>query len=175
MYFLGSPDLSPGIDNLFNTMNLCDNSKSLIISINLYNFKNMIHISNMELDELNCLFSRKDLTGLKFPRHNNQGLMLGKIIFNLIKENHGLYEDDVIVEHMIPPTFNEKTEFLSDTNTNSLKRHYMTFYWKVRKDFLDYIEDLMSHDSLIGSVISTRSKKSVSFASKISSLKCSLT
>jgi hypothetical protein len=45
----------------------------------------------------------------------------------------------------------------------------MTFYWKVRKDFLDYIEDSMSHDSLIGSTISTRSKKSVSCASKISS------
>jgi hypothetical protein len=44
----------------------------------------------------------------------------------------------------------------------------MTFYWKVRKDFLDYIEDSMSHDSLIGSTISTRSKKNVSCASKIS-------
>jgi hypothetical protein len=45
----------------------------------------------------------------------------------------------------------------------------MTFYWKVRKDFLDYIEDSMSHDTLIGSTISTRSKKSVSCTSKISS------
>jgi hypothetical protein len=45
----------------------------------------------------------------------------------------------------------------------------MTFYWKVRQDFLDYIEDSMSHDSLIGSTIITRSKKSVSCASKISS------
>jgi hypothetical protein len=70
---------------------------------------------------------------------------------NLIKENHRLHEEDVIAEHMIPTTFNEETEFLSDSNTNSLKRHYMTFYWKVRKDFLDYIEDSMSHDSLIGS------------------------
>jgi hypothetical protein len=45
----------------------------------------------------------------------------------------------------------------------------VTFYWKVRKDFLDYIEDSMSQDSLIGSTISIRSKKSVSCASKISS------
>jgi hypothetical protein len=94
---------------------------------------------------------------------------LGKSFLNLIKENHGLHEDDVITEHMITTTFNEETEFLSDSNTNSLKRHYMTFYWKVRKDFLDYIEDSMSQDSLIGSEISTRSKKSVSCASKISS------
>jgi hypothetical protein len=70
---------------------------------------------------------------------------------------------------MILTTFNEETEFLSDSNTNSLKRHYMTFYWKLRKDFLDYIEDSMSHDTLIGSTISTRFKKSVSCASKISS------
>jgi hypothetical protein len=33
--YWGSPDLSPGIENLFNAMNLCENSKSLIISINL--------------------------------------------------------------------------------------------------------------------------------------------
>jgi hypothetical protein len=88
---------------------------------------------------------------------------------NLIKENHGLHEDDVIAEYMIPTTFNEETEFLSDNNTNSLKSHYMTFDWKVRKDFLDHIEDSMSQDSLIGSTISTRSRKSVSCASNISS------
>jgi hypothetical protein len=61
------------------------------------------------------------------------------------------------------------TEFLIDSNLNSLKRHYMTFYCKIRKDFLDYIEDSMSHDSLIGSTISTRYKKIVSCANKISS------
>jgi hypothetical protein len=68
---------------------------------------------------------------------------------------------------MIPTTFNEETEFVSDSNTNNLKRHYMTFYWKVRKDLLDHIEGSMSHDSLIGSTISTRSRKNVSCASKI--------
>jgi hypothetical protein len=75
--------------------------------------------------------------------------MLRKVILNLIKENYGLHEDDFIAEHMIPNTFNEETEFLSDSNLNSLKRHHMTFYWKVRKDFLDYIEDSMSCYSLI--------------------------
>jgi hypothetical protein len=70
---------------------------------------------------------------------------------------------------MIPTTFHEEIEFLSDSNTNNLKRHYMKFYWKVRKDFLDYIEDSMSQDTLIGSTISNRSRKSVSCAIKISS------
>jgi hypothetical protein len=84
--------------------------------------------------------------------------MLRKVILNIIKENHGLHEDDVISEHMIPTILNEETEFLSDNNLNSLKRHYMT-----------YIKDSMSYDSLIISKISTRSKKSVSCASMISS------
>jgi hypothetical protein len=56
MYFWGSPDVSPGIEKLFNEMNLCENSKSLIISINLCKIKNMIHLSNLELDELSSLF-----------------------------------------------------------------------------------------------------------------------
>jgi hypothetical protein len=50
---------------------------------------------------------------------------------------------------MISTTFNEETEFLIDSNMNSLKRHYMTFYWKVRKDLLDHLEHSISHDSLI--------------------------
>jgi hypothetical protein len=35
MSFWCSPDLSPGMEKLFNAMNLCENSKSLIIPINL--------------------------------------------------------------------------------------------------------------------------------------------
>jgi hypothetical protein len=150
-------------------MNLCENSKSLIISINLCNIKNIIHLSNLELDELSSLFSHRDLQDSSFQDTIIKVLCLGKSFLTLIKQNHGLHEDYVIAEHMIPTTFNEETEFLSDINLNNLKHHHMTFYWKLRKDFLDYIEDSMSHDSLIGSTISTRSKKCVSCASKISS------
>jgi hypothetical protein len=157
MFFWGSLDLSQGIEKLFNAMNLCDDSKSLIIFINPCNIKNMIHISNFE-GEVSSLFSRRDLRDSSFQDTIIKVLCLGKSLFNLIKENHGLHEDDVITEHMIPNTFHEETEFLSDSNKNSLKRHYMTIYWKVRKEFIDYIEDSMSQDSLIGSTISTRSK-----------------
>jgi hypothetical protein len=128
MPFWGSPDLLPGIEKLFNTMNLCDNSKSLIISINLCNIKNMIHLSNLELDELSSLFSRRDLCDSSFQDTIIKLLCLVKSVLNFIKENHGFHEDDLIAEHMIPTTFNDQTEFLSDSNTNSLKRHYMTFY-----------------------------------------------
>jgi hypothetical protein len=61
MSFWGSPDLSPGIEKLFNATNLCENSKSLIISINLCNKKNMIHLSNLEIDEVSSLFSSKKI------------------------------------------------------------------------------------------------------------------
>jgi hypothetical protein len=169
MSFWGSPDLSPVIEKLFNAMNLCENSKSLIISINLCNIKNMIHLSNLELDELRSLFSRRDLRDSKFQHTIIKVLCLGKSFLILIKENHGSHEDDVIAENMIPTKFNEETEFLSDSITNSLNHHYMTFYWKVRKDFLDYLEYSMSQDTLIGSTISTRPKKNVFCASHISS------
>jgi hypothetical protein len=129
----------------------------------------MIHLSNLEIDKLSSLFSRRDLRDSSFQDTIIKVLCLGKSFFNLIKENHGLREDDVIAEHMIPTTLNEETELLSDSNLNSLKCHYMTFYRKVRKDFLDYLEDSMFHDSLIGSTISTRSKKIVSCASNTAS------
>jgi hypothetical protein len=86
--FWGSPDLSPGIERLFNAMNLCDDSKSLIISINLCNIKNMIHLSNLELDELSSLFSPRDLRDSSFQDTIIKVLCLGKSFLNLIKENH---------------------------------------------------------------------------------------
>jgi hypothetical protein len=80
MSFWVSPDLSPeiGIEKLFNAMNLPNNSKSLIISINLCKIKNMIHLSNLELDELSSLFSRKDLWHSSFQDTIIKVLCLGK-------------------------------------------------------------------------------------------------
>jgi hypothetical protein len=86
-----------------------------------------------------------------------------------VKENHGFHEDDVIAEHMIPTTFNEGAYPFNNSNLDSLKRHYMTFYWKVHQDFLDIIEDSMSHDSLMGSTFNPRSHKAASCVSKITS------
>jgi hypothetical protein len=62
----GFTRLFPEIEKLFNAMNLCENSKSLIISINLCNIKNMIHLANLELDNLSSLFSRRDLRDSSF-------------------------------------------------------------------------------------------------------------
>jgi hypothetical protein len=78
MSFWGSPDLSSGIEMLFNAINLCENSKSLIISINLCNIKNMIHLSNLEIDELSSLFSRRDLRDSSFQDTIIKVLCLGK-------------------------------------------------------------------------------------------------
>jgi hypothetical protein len=64
--FWGSPDLSSGIEKLFNVMTICYNPKSLIISKNLCNIKNMIHLSNFELNELSSLFLQKYLRDPSF-------------------------------------------------------------------------------------------------------------
>jgi hypothetical protein len=68
-------------------MNLCDISESLIISINLCNFKNMIHLSNLELDELSSLFSRRDLRDSSFQDKIIKVLYLGKSFLNSIKKS----------------------------------------------------------------------------------------
>jgi hypothetical protein len=51
------PDLTPGFEKLSIGINLCDNSNSLIISIHLFNNKNIIHLPNLKLDELESLIS----------------------------------------------------------------------------------------------------------------------
>jgi hypothetical protein len=107
----------------------------------------MIQLSNLESDEISNLYSRRNLRDSRFQDTIIKVLCLGKSLFYFIKENHGLHEDDVIAAHMITTIFNEEIEFLSDINTYSLKRHYMTFYWKISKDFKDYIKDSISYDS----------------------------
>jgi hypothetical protein len=70
----------------------------------------MIHLSNLEIDELSSLFSRRDLRDSSFQDTIIKVLCLGKSFLNLIKENHELHEDvDDISQHMIPTTFNEET------------------------------------------------------------------
>jgi hypothetical protein len=41
---------------------------------------------------------------------------------------------------MITATFNEETEILRGIKLKCWKHHYMTYYWKLFKDFFDYIE-----------------------------------
>jgi hypothetical protein len=70
---------------------------------------------------------------------------------------------------LIPSTFEEETKFLSTESIETLRIHYMAHYWQIRKDFLNYLEDFTTQDSLIGSTFSTTSKKHESSVSKVSS------
>ena len=74
-----------------------------------------------------------------------------------------------VSDKLIPSTFEEETNFLDSEAMLRLKLHYMTYYWQLRKEFLNYLEDFMTHDYLIGSTISTISKNNASYVSKISS------
>ena len=94
---------------------------------------------------------------------------MGKCFNLLLKEVHGLGEQADILEQLIPSTFSEENTFLDSDNMLILKRHYMKCYLRLRKDLLDHLEDLMTQDSLVGSTVSTRSKKSGSVVSRMSS------
>jgi hypothetical protein len=86
MSFWSSPDLYPGIEKLFNSMNLCDNSKSTIIFINLCNIKSMTHLSYLELDEFSSSFSRRDLRDSSFQDTIIKLLSVGKSFLNQSKK-----------------------------------------------------------------------------------------
>jgi hypothetical protein len=161
--FWGSPDISSGIENLFDAMGLYEKSKSLIISVNLCSIKNMIQLSELDFHDVVNLFPRQDLRESVFQDSVIKVLCLGQSFKLLIKENAGLDEQTDVAKSLIPSTFEE------ETGMSKLKEYYMANYWKMRKDFLDYLEDFVTQDSLIGSTINTTSKKTVSWARKISS------
>jgi hypothetical protein len=84
-------------------------------------------------------------------------------------EIHGLGEHDIIPINLIPKTFSEENTFLNTDNSLILKRHYMKCYVQLCKELLDYLKDFMTQESLVGSTVSTRSKKGGSFVSRMSS------
>ena len=92
-------------------MDLSDNSKSLIISMNLCNMKNMIQLSNLDLHDVSNLFFRKDLCDSTFQNTIIKVLCLGKCFQILIKEKSGLNQDQVLQEQLIPSTIQEEAEF----------------------------------------------------------------
>jgi hypothetical protein len=61
----------------------------------------MIRLSNLELDELRRLFSHKGVRYLNFQDTITNVLCLGKSFLNLVKENNGSHEDDVIAKLII--------------------------------------------------------------------------
>ena len=89
--------------------------------------------------------------------------MFGKVLYK-----SGLDDDADVTEQLIPSTFEEETKFLSTESIETLRIHYMAHYWQIRKDFLNYLEDFTTQDSLIGSTFSTTSKKHESSVSKVS-------
>jgi hypothetical protein len=117
----------------------------------------MIQLSNLDLHDVSNLFSRKDLRDSNFQDTIMKVLCLGKCFQILLKEKSGLNQDQIIPEQLIPSTFQEETDLLNEGNMLVLKNHYFGCYWHLRKTFLNYLEDSMSQDSLIGSTISTRS------------------
>jgi hypothetical protein len=136
--------------------------------MNLCNIKNLIQLSNLDLENVSNFFSRKDLRDSAFQDTLMKVLCLGKCFQHLIKERSGLRKNEDLPEHLIPSTFKEETELLDEESMLILKHHYVACYWQLRKNFLDYLEDYLSQDSVIGSTISTRSKN-ISCPSNISS------
>jgi hypothetical protein len=153
--FWGSLDISSGIEKLFEVMGLYNKSKTLIKSKHLCSIKNIIQLSNSELHDLGKMFSCQDLRDSVFQDSIIKVLCLGECFKTLIKEKYGLDNDDVdVTELLILSTFDEETNFLG--------------YWQIRKDFLNYLDDFTTQDSLIGSTISTTSKKHQSSVSNAS-------
>jgi hypothetical protein len=164
--FWGSPDISSGIENLLDAMGLYEKSKSLIISMKLCSIKNMIQLSELAF---HGIVSLQDLRESVFQDSAINLLCLGRSFKLLIKEKAGLDEQTGVAKSLIPSTFEKETRFLDEDGMSNLKEYYIAYYRQMSKDFLDYLEDFMTQDSLIGSTISTRSKKTVSSVSKISS------
>jgi hypothetical protein len=167
--FWDSPDISSGIEKLFEVMGLYNKSKTLTISMNLCSIKNIIQLSNLNLQDLGNTFSRQDLRDSVLQDSIIKVICLEECFKTLIKEKFGLDDEADMTERLIPSTFEEEINFLSTENIETLRIHYMARYWQIWKDFLNYLEDFTAQDSLIGSIISTRSKKHESSVSKVSS------
>jgi hypothetical protein len=72
----------------------------------------MIQLSNLDLEDVSNLFSRKDKYDSAFQDTIIQVLCLGKCFQHLIKEKSGLDENEDIPDHFIPDTFKQEIDLL---------------------------------------------------------------
>jgi hypothetical protein len=105
--------------------------------MNLYIIKNMIQLSDLNLHAVVNLFPRQDLRESVFQDSIIKVLCLGRSFMLLVKGKAGLDEQTALAMSLILSTFEEETMFLDEDGMSKLKDYYMTFYWKMRKDFLD--------------------------------------
>ena len=92
--FWGSPDLSSGIETILTAIDLNDDSRLLITSMNLCNIKNMNQLSNLDLEDVGNLFSRKDLRHSNFQDTIIKVICLGKCFQHLIKDKSGIIKNE---------------------------------------------------------------------------------
>jgi hypothetical protein len=76
--FWGSPDISSGIENLFDAMGLDEKSKSLIMSMNLCSIKKMIQLSELAFHDIVNLFPHQNLRESMFQDSVIKVLCLGR-------------------------------------------------------------------------------------------------
>jgi hypothetical protein len=134
--FWGSPDISPGIENILTAMDLNDSSRSLITYMNLCTIRNMIQLSNLDIEDVSNLFSRKDLRDSVFQDTIIKVLCPGKCFQHLTKEKTGLDKNEDIPDHFITDTFKQETDLLDEENMLILKHHYIACYCQLRKTLI---------------------------------------
>jgi hypothetical protein len=103
--FWGSPDIFVGMNKLFKVIKSNEDSKLLLISMDLGNVGNMIQLSDPDLHDATSLFSRQDLRNPNFQDSIIKILCLGKCLKLVLREIHGLEEHDDIAGQLIPSTF----------------------------------------------------------------------
>jgi hypothetical protein len=85
---------------------------------------------------------------------------LGKCFELVTKKTNGLGYHDKVPKKLIPSTFSKEMRFFYSDNLVMLKHHCTKCYIQIRKELLDYLEDWMTQDSLIGKNGSNVSKMS---------------
>jgi hypothetical protein len=159
MSFWESPDLSSGVDILSKAMVLKDFSRLVITSMNLWSIKQMVQLFNLDLYEIVNDFLHQDLRDLAFQDSIIIAYCLEKCFKLTVKGKFELNEHIEVPDKLIPSTFEEEANFLDSDTMVILKSHYTTNHRQLRKEFSNYSEDSMIHDSLIGFKIDTISKK----------------
>jgi hypothetical protein len=122
-----------------------DNSRQMILFLDLCRIKNLMKLFNLELHELFNLFSRKKLYDSVFQDSIIVSLKCSKL---LIKKKFGLDEHTDPPDKSIPSTFEEETYLLDSETMLILKRPNVTHYRQLRKELLNHLDDSMTHDFL---------------------------
>ena len=131
-------------------------AQTLLLSMGLETIEAFINLDCMPMEELLQFFPRRDLRKESFQDVVLYGLCLGSSFHTFLRQQSHVGHQEQLPRRDIPSTLEDTETFLHSVDVNTIVRLYKQCYWRMRTQWLNFLDDNLPTDSggsILGSYI----------------------